>query len=288
MQKVLIINTSKNFAERMQAEFNTNNIQSEKIRSRESILLIDGPYQIRFFYRNNEVLLDNTHVFMRLRGHDSHFCSLLAKMFSHSGTPFNDPVNTEHSNSNEKTTQAVILSQSGIPIPKTIICGSESFYNNEDVIMNNITFPCVLKTDGSRGSRVWLVKSKTILTKILFKYDALYLIQEYIENTYDMRIIVYKDEIIGAVKRIGMDNFHNNVSKGATVEGAELTDEEKEMAIQACRVCGIDFGGVDIMRSPSGPVVLEVNQGPQIGGFEGYTGIDVPAEIAKRIACEMS
>lgn len=284
MEKILIINTLDDFAERIQAEFNAKNIQSERLRSRESILIIDNSNQIKFFNKNAEISLDNARVFLRVRGHDSHFCSLLIKIFLHRNIPFNDPVNAEHSNSSGKITQTILLSQNGIPVPKTIVCNSESFYNNEKIIMDNISFPCVLKTGGSRGDRVWLIEDKEKLTKMLFKFNSLYVIQEYIENTYDMRILVYKNEIIGAIKRIGMDNFHNNVSKGASVESAELTKEEEDLAIEAARISGIDFAGVDILRGPTGPVILEVNQGPQVDGFESFTGINVPSEIAKRIA----
>jgi ribosomal protein S6--L-glutamate ligase len=42
---------------------------------------------------------------------------------------------------------------------------------------------------------------------------------------------------------------------------------------------GLGVAGVDLLRSKSGPLVLEVNSSPGLEGIEGATGIDVAGAI---------
>jgi ribosomal protein S6--L-glutamate ligase len=221
---------------------------------------------------------------MRLRGHDEHFASLLSKLFLTKNIPVNDPVYAEHTLSCEKVSQMVFLALNDLPAPRSILCTSESYFSNEEAILSRVSFPCVVKSSGSKGKLVWEVKTKEKLKKLLFRHGGLMLIQEYIPNTFDIRVLTYKDDVLGAIKRSSGDGFYNNVSKGGTTGNIELTEDEKELALASAKACGVDFAGVDIIRSKHGPLILEVNNGPQIAGFEKQTGINIPSEVAKRMA----
>ncbi len=48
-----------------------------------------------------------------------------------------------------------------------------------------------------------------------------------------------------------------------------------DLGIKAAEVMGLDYCGVDIMESPDGPVVLEVNAAPGWQGLNEATGKDV-------------
>ena len=41
------------------------------------------------------------------------------------------------------------------------------------------------------------------------------------------------------------------------VEPAQLDDETCGIAVRAARACGLDYTGVDLVESDSGPVVIE-------------------------------
>ncbi len=102
----------------------------------------------------------------------------------------------------------------------------------------------------------------------------LFMIQTLIPNTFDTRTLVVYGKILGTIKRTAKKGvFLNNVSQGASVEEYTLTPEEAELAIQAVRVTGVDFGGVDIIHTEAGPYILEVNKSPQIKGFESIYGV---------------
>lgn len=48
---------------------------------------------------------------------------------------------------------------------------------------------------------------------------------------------------------------------------AQISDEERAIAIKATQTLGLDVAGVDILRATRGPLVMEVNASP---GLEGW------------------
>ena len=57
----------------------------------------------------------------------------------------------------------------------------------------------------------------------------------------------------------------------------------KNWQFKCCKSIGLNVAGVDIIRSDSGPKVLEVNSSPEIEGIEKSTGKNITGEIIKYI-----
>ena len=161
---------------------------------------------------------------------------------------------------------------------------SDLFYNNlnnlkSHNINNNIdTTKFVLKIlNGSLGIGVMLVKENEIVSilQTLFKIDSdsEFIIQEYKENTGDIRIHVfsvdgYKYEILGVMKRDKISgDFRSNVSLGATTESYELTEKQKKLAIDTARASGCNWVGVDMMSCVDGDFIIEFNSSPGVQGI---------------------
>jgi len=155
-------------------------------------------------------------------------------------------------------------------------------------------FPIILKgSGGDRGTRVFKADNLGQLEKLVRKLRTTetqegrrYLLQEYIENDGDFRVLVLGEKVLGVMKRASADKkeFRNNYSAGGTVELAELPEDVKQLAVKAAKVCGLSVAGVDVAFrnfDMKKPVIWEVNKGPQFKGFMKATGIDVPAEIVK-------
>jgi RimK family alpha-L-glutamate ligase len=174
------------------------------------------------------------------------------------------------------------------------------------------SFPVILKgSGGDRGTRVFKANNLEELEKLVrdlrkteTEEGRRYMLQEYIKNDGDYRVIVLGEKVLGVMKRSSQNKseFRNNYSAGGKVEVADLPDEIKRLAVKAAKVCGLAVAGVDVMaKNPSGLrpaplnggaakemsdnpkdyVILEVNKGPQFSGFMKATGIDVPREIVK-------
>jgi len=209
-----------------------------------------------------------------------------------------------------KAWQMLKLKEAGIPVPKTVYGSLWYLYD----LMNKPTpnpsldkegnplfsFPIILKgSGGDRGTRVYKANNLTELEKLVrdlrkseTEEGRRYMLQEYIENKGDYRVLILGEKVLGVMKRFRKDrsDFRNNFSVGGEVEVAELPEEIKKMAVEAARVCGLMVAGVDIMprnvdfelsNKRNDYVVLEVNKGPQFWGFMKATGIDVPMEIVK-------
>jgi len=155
-------------------------------------------------------------------------------------------------------------------------------------------FPVILKgSGGDRGTRVFKANNLEELEKLVrdlrkseTEEGRRYMLQEFIENDGDYRVLVLGEKVLGVMKRSSQseNEFRNNYSAGGKVEVAQLPEEVKKLAVRAAKVCGLSVAGVDVAFRDfdmKKPVIWEVNKGPQFKGFMKATGIDVPSEIVK-------
>lgn len=289
MKKIILLNggtqTRHAFAQ------GVSNTPVEYHKSKEMILHIQKGHSYAFLHNNTPVDFTDSYVFTRLRANDAHFCGLLYEHFKAHGISASDPINESFKLSEEKISQMPRLARASISIPETIIAREESYQSNKEYILQNITFPLVFKTDGSKGNAVFKVETIEQLEARISMKDPheLFLLQELVPNTFDTRTLVAYGTILGTIKRSAQNgNFLNNVSQGAAVEAYTLTKEEETTAIEATKACHMDFGGVDIIHTSEGPLVLEVNKSPQIQGFEKIYGKDIVfRSIAHKIETDL-
>ena len=175
-----------------------------------------------------------------------------------------------------------IMSTKKIPIPKTYVVRSAEYV--PEIVHDIGKYPVILKSvSGAKGIGVSIVESERGLRSIIQMMidddnSSPLIIQEYIKEASgkDFRVVV-----VAAMNRIATrkGEFRSNFALGGRVKIAELTAEEKKIAIRATKAFGLDFAGVDIIRSKNGPKVLEVNSNPGLDGITKATGIDVAGAI---------
>ncbi len=235
-----------------------------------------------FLYKNKTVDWDEACVFTRLRSNDQQFCGILYDYFIHKKIPANDPINHSYFQSAEKISQMLLLTLAGIRIPETFIFREESFLANQSYIEAHLSFPCIYKTDGSKGRNVQYVETiedlRTLIAKK--KAHALALIQPFIPNTFDTRTIVAFGEILGSIKRTRTHGYLNNIAQGAIATTYVLDKDTCIVAKKSAEICSIDVAGVDIIHTEDGPMVLEVNKSPQVAGFEKVHNFKVFSKVA--------
>lgn len=285
MKKIILLNAGS--ATRRSFKAGITHATLEPYKSKEIILHIKNDLSLSFITSNTSIDFENAYVFTRLRATDTHFCGILYEHLNALKIPASDPITLSYKMSEEKIAQMGRLARAGVQIPETIIAREESYEANKAYIVEKIQFPLVYKTDGSRGKNVFKIDSQEELDKKIAskKPRELFLLQQLIPNTFDTRTLVAYGKILGSIKRTAAKGvFHNNVAMGATVEKYELSNEEKEVVLRATRACLLDFGGVDIIHTKQGPIVLEVNKSPQVKGFESIHGKDtVFSHIAQTI-----
>jgi len=109
-----------------------------------------------------------------------------------------------------------------------------------------------------------------------------FLIQEYIENDGDFRVMTVGYKCIGGFKRQPkMEKLVLNQSEGKSVGLTEVPGDVAEMAERAAKVLGVEVAGTDLVRSKKGGQVyiIEVNEAPQFKVFEKRTGVNVAKAI---------
>jgi len=204
-----------------------------------------------------------------------------------------------------KAWQMLVLEKAGIEVPMTTYGSLWYLYEKmakpfpdhslDRAGRKTFDFPIIIKgSGGDRGTRVYKADDLEQLEKLVrdlrkseVEDGRRYMLQEFIPNDGDYRVLVLGEKVLGVMKRSAEQNsgeFRNNYSAGGLVEVAELPEEITQLAIKAARVCGLAVAGVDVAFRDNDlkkPVIWEVNKGPQFKGFVQATGIDVPAEIVK-------
>ncbi|MBI5065423.1 RimK family alpha-L-glutamate ligase [Candidatus Woesearchaeota archaeon] len=176
------------------------------------------------------------------------------------------------------------LQQNKIPIPKTYIAASVSAAKK---ILKDIKYPVIMKLpSGTHGVGVMISDSYESASSMIDTLIALkqpFLIQEYIETGgSDVRAFVVGDKVIASMKRqAASGEKRSNIHAGGSAKPIELSEKTKAIAIKAAKVLGCDICGVDLLETPSGPKVLEVNLSPGLQGITKATEIDIPEKIAK-------
>jgi len=186
-----------------------------------------------------------------------------------------------------KVHQTKELAKNGLRVPKTVMGDLRWLRKNARKMFG---YPMILK--GSRGDRRsqvvklyedkdWEKRWEEYLDKVKNE-GQIYMLQEYLENTEDFRVMVVGDKVLGVMKRAVGDNdrLKNVFSK------MELPEKDLKLAVEAAKACGIKIAGVDLVYEKGNEVPLfwEVNKTPNYSRFAQVTGIDVPREIVRHLA----
>lgn len=184
-----------------------------------------------------------------------------------------------------KVFMAEALNNANIATPKTIIVHKD----NQNEVIDQIGLPCVLKAPDSTFSfGVKKAKTKEEYTQLvsqMLKESDLIIAQEFCPSDYDWRVGILDDEPIFACRYYmakGHWQIYNwNASKKDDQDGnADCLPVEKvpkkvlNMALKSARLMGKGLYGIDIKVVNNKPMVIEINDNPNIdfGVEDNYYG----------------
>lgn len=209
----------------------------------------------------------------------------VARQFEMMGT-FNINESVAISRSRDKLRSLQLLSRKGIGLPRTGFASKPD--NIKDLIKNVGGAPLVIKLlEGTQGIGVVLADTSKAAESIIEAFMGLkanILVQEYIKEAggADIRCLVVGGRVVAAMKRQGAEGeFRSNLHRGGSAEIVKLTKEERATAVNAAKAMGLNFCGVDLLRSHNGPMVMEVNSSPGLEGIEAATGLDVAGTVVE-------
>jgi glutathione synthase/RimK-type ligase-like ATP-grasp enzyme len=277
MKKINLFTSTKKFREGFVRGCEASGIDLKTMRTRFVVVHLKDGEDARFVHNNDVFDVKGSLNFFQMKGREAFVPTMIAVYCKENNIYFNDPVNVEHTQEGlRKLMQMLLLNMADLPIPETIIFNSFSYERNRDYILENLSFPLVLKGKGDRGDAVWkienleeledriLLSDKEKAVVIEGKQFDMFLLQEYIPNTHDFRVTLFEGEVLGVIKRTSKDGFYNNYSKGADWEPSEITEEEDVLCKKAGEVCKIDLAGVDFVRTENGIKFFEVNKAPDV------------------------
>ena len=189
----------------------------------------------------------------------------------------------------DKRTAAQYLAAHGLPVPDSVFTAMPE---NVESTLNLLgdKFPVVIKTlNSTQGQGVILGESFTSAQSIAEAFIRLreeIMLQRFIEEAKgkDIRVFVVGGKVVATMERSAQNGeFRSNLHRGAIGRKVRITSEEEEMALRASELMGLEVAGVDILRSATGPLILEINASPGLEGIEATTGVDIAGHIIKFI-----
>ena len=166
-----------------------------------------------------------------------------------------------------------------IPTPKTMTVSRRTPLEE----IAELGFPLIIKLpDGSfsvavkKADNVQELKS---LMEELFKDSPLLIVQEFIPTAYDWRVAILEGRLLFVCKYYQAKNhwqiarrFPSGFTRYGKVEavGARTAPTAvRKLALNGASLIGDGLYGIDIKETPSGPVMIEINDNPNIDvGYE--------------------
>lgn len=184
-----------------------------------------------------------------------------------------------------KLLASIALSKAGIPTPKTVVAFTE---DSSLKALEKVGYPAILKpVVGSWGRLIAPLKdldsARAILEtrEYMFPLYQVFYIQEMIQNLLrDIRCFVIGDRAVAAIYRYSAPGeWRTNVARGGRAEVCQITPELEELCVKATEAVGGGAFGVDMMETPNGLVVHEVNYTTEFRATAESTGVDIPGLV---------
>ena len=148
----------------------------------------------------------------------------------------------------------------GLPIPPTYFVAHPRLL--KQIPPEN--FPLVVKpSNGSSCRDIYRINTPADLTalEIAEANDSFFLAQRYAENAgFDIKVYVTGREVYAAIAK--KSPLHGNVQE----EFIPLTRELRKLALDTGKIFGLDIYGIDVVETPQGLAILDINDFPSFGG----------------------
>lgn len=175
-----------------------------------------------------------------------------------------------------------LLSERGIPVPRTVITESISealkafrAFGGEAVVKP------VFGSRGIGAARISNVDVAERVFRTLRFYRHVIYVQEFVPHgKRDIRMFVIGGKVVAAMYRVSK-SWKTNVSQGSTPVKANPITETEHLALESASAIGCEIAGVDIMEGDAGLLVNEVNSQPGWKGLQSTTKVDIADQIAE-------
>jgi [lysine-biosynthesis-protein LysW]---L-2-aminoadipate ligase len=184
----------------------------------------------------------------------------------------------------DKMATNLALSNAGVAQPRARVA-----FTPESALeaIEELGYPAILKPAvGSWGRLLARVNDREAAEAILEHkatlgtyHHSIFYIQEHIEKPgRDLRAFVAGGEVLCAIARHS-EHWITNTAQGGQVTNYPVTDELREIAVNAAQAVGGGILAVDLLESSRGLLVCEVNYTMEFKNSVEPTGVDLPAKV---------
>jgi RimK family alpha-L-glutamate ligase len=186
----------------------------------------------------------------------------------------------------DKYYTSTLLEDAGIRTPRTIVTErfSEALEGFEELGGDVVVKPLF----GSLGMGIVRVSDWDIAYRVFRALEmtgSVFYLQEFISHgNMDVRAFVVGDKVIASMRRVSKD-WKTNISSGAKAEPYTLGTELANLSVKASKVIGLEYAGVDLMRSEQDDSVyiVELNSTPGWHGLQSVTKEDISTSLVDYI-----
>ena len=242
-------------------------------------------------YRGGHIITGLDAVIPRIRPSATFYGCALTRQFESMGV-YAQNSSLAISQSRDKLFSLQLLIKSGLDIPLTGFANSPIDTNELIEMVGGA--PLIVKLlEGTQGRGVVLAETKKAAQSVINAFKAVkanLLVQEFIKEAdgKDLRLFVINGKVSAAIQReAAPGEFRANLHQGGTASVARPTTEERRLAVKATKAMGLAVAGVDIIRSKTGPLLLEVNSSPGLEGIETATEKDVARMMITAIELQL-
>jgi len=148
----------------------------------------------------------------------------------------------------------------GLPIPET-------YFVSHPRLLHQIPaedYPIVVKpSNGSSCKGIYRLNGPDELEalEIAEAGESFFLAQRYAENAgFDIKVYVTGNEVYAPIAKQSV--LHGEVRE----RFVPLTPQVRKLALQVGKLFGLDIYGLDVVDTPQGPAILDINDFPSFGG----------------------
>ena len=191
----------------------------------------------------------------------------------------------------DKSLTSLLLHAAGVPTPAT--WAMESAEDAQRLVMReSAAGRCLVLKPlfGSQGKgllRVGCVDGAHVpLPSLHGLYGEFAYLQAYVAAPsspgHDWRVLVVGGRAVAAMRRVS-EHWVHNVAQGARCEPQSLAEDDgpalAQIAVAAARALDMDYAGVDLLPSPAGIQVIEVNGVAAWQGLQRVTRFNIAAAL---------
>ncbi len=186
----------------------------------------------------------------------------------------------------DKILCSLALKEAGVPQPALRIAFTEE---SALAAIEELGYPVVLKPAvGSWGRLLSKINDREAAESILEHksilgsyHHSIFYVQKYIEKQgRDIRSFVIGESCVAAIYR-SSDHWITNTARGATASNCPVTGELAESSLAAARAVGGGVLAVDLLETPAGLLVNEVNYTMEFRNSIDTTGVNIPGLMVK-------